>query len=57
MGKKYLPVIVRSNEYKLFTDDLAKIHRIIAKPLIRIPPYLSSTLMRKETHKTDLGSE
>jgi hypothetical protein len=52
MGKKYLPVILGKREYKLYTGDLAKIHKITSKISIRIPPYQFFGINRKETQRT-----
>lgn len=37
--KKYVPLRKRNREYRLYLDDIAKVHKRICKPRPPLPPY------------------
>ena len=52
MGKKFLPVTLRGNHYKVHLEDLTKIYRKIEKVEKPIPPYTQISILRKTTQET-----
>ena len=49
MGKKFLPITMRGNEYKVYLEDLTKVHKKIEKIEKPIPPFFSKKILRKRT--------
>lgn len=60
MGKKFLPVIVKEVQYKLYLEDLTKIYKKIEKIERIIPAYNSRPtgfILRKRTIETQPDTE
>ena len=37
--KKYVPLKKRNREYRLYLDDIKKVHKLISKPRPPLPPF------------------
>jgi hypothetical protein len=52
MGKKYLPLVVSRLPYKLYLDDVKRIHQKVRTIIPSIPSYYSKSILRKPSSQT-----
>jgi len=56
MGKKYIPILLNSESYKIFIDNINKIYKVNLKKSKPIPPF-TSKVFRKDSMQTNCQLE
>jgi len=51
MGKKYIPVVMRNCDYRVFLENVSKVYTKVHKIIPPPPPY-KKTAIRKESLET-----
>ena len=56
MGKKFVKILIRGRNIKLFPQDIKKIHRI-EKRILPTPPFFNSDSEKMNSTYTDTEAE
>jgi hypothetical protein len=52
MGKRYIPVVIRTHEHRLYLADLNKIYKRVQRKAVPIPAFKECCLLRKTSLET-----